>query len=156
VIEGERADFPRLGSRYVLRGDETGGRVAAKLWWIHVACTKNWTLYHLDERRGKTAMDAAGVLPSFSGIAVHDGLSSYRRYDKLVHALCNSHHQRELLGIAQTTGQDWPTQLADLLSEIHLAVQTAKTTGATRLSARRLNKFRKRYDLGIIEVPISG
>jgi transposase len=57
--------------------DETGGRVAAKLWWIHVACTNRWTLYHLDERRGKTAMDTAGVLPSFSGIAVHDGLASY-------------------------------------------------------------------------------
>lgn len=54
-----------------------------------------------------------------------------------------AHHQRELLGIAQTSGQDWPTQLSDLLSEIHLAVQTAKTTA---LSARQLNTFRKRYD----------
>jgi mannose-6-phosphate isomerase-like protein (cupin superfamily) len=26
--EGERADFPRLGNRYVLRGDTTGGRFA--------------------------------------------------------------------------------------------------------------------------------
>jgi transposase len=130
--------------------DETGGRVAAKLWWIHVACTNRWTLYHLDERRGKSAMDAAGVLPSFSGIAVHDGLASYRRFD-LVHGLCNAHHQRELLGIAQTSGQDWPTQLSDLLGEIHLAVETAKATGATALPTRQLNTFAKRYDALIAE-----
>ena len=78
-----------LAAAQVTHFDETGGRVKAKLWWIHVACTKNWTLYHLDERRGKTAMDAAGVLPGFTGIAVHDGLASYRRYD-LVHALCGA------------------------------------------------------------------
>ena len=125
--------------------DETGGRVAAKLWWIHVACTNRWTLYHLDERRGKTAMDTAGVLPDFSGIAVHDGLATYRRFE-VVHALCNSHHLRELLGIAQASGQDWPTELAELLVEIHVAVETAKAIGAAALSARRLSAFRDRYD----------
>jgi mannose-6-phosphate isomerase-like protein (cupin superfamily) len=28
AVEGERANFPRLGNRYVLRGDSTGGRFA--------------------------------------------------------------------------------------------------------------------------------
>jgi transposase IS66 family protein len=45
-----------------------------------VACTDRRTLYHLDPRRGQAAMDAAGVLPAFTGIAVHDGYASYRRY----------------------------------------------------------------------------
>jgi len=134
-----------LAGAEVAHFDETGGRVAARLWWIHVSCTDRWTLYHLDERRGKTAMDAAGVLPGFTGIACHDGLVTYRRFDVL-HALCNAHHLRELLGIAQATRQRWPTELAELLVEIHVAVEAAKQTGATALSARRLRAFRDRYD----------
>lgn len=71
-----------------------------------------YTLYHLDPRRGKTAMDAAGVLPSFIGVAVHDGLAAYRQYTAADHALCGAHHLRELAGIAQLTGQQWPSELA--------------------------------------------
>lgn len=139
-----------LAGAEVAHFDETGGRVCAKLWWIHVMCTDRWTLYHLNERRGKTAMDAAGVLPGFTGIAVHDGLTAYRRFD-IAHALCNAHHIRELLGLAQSTEQDWPTQLAELLVEIHVAVQTAKDAGATALSARRLRRFTGRYDTLVAE-----
>jgi transposase len=139
-----------LAGAEVAHFDETGGRVGAKLWWVHVMCTNRWTLYHLDPRRGETAMDAAGVLPGFTGIAVHDGLATYRRFD-IVHALCNAHHLRELLGIADATGQDWPTELAELLVEIHLAVETAKGIRATALPARRLTAFRARYDALVAE-----
>ena len=48
-----------LAQAEVMHFDETGGRVNGKLWWIHVACTDRYTPYHLDRRRGKTAMDAA-------------------------------------------------------------------------------------------------
>ena len=34
-------------------------------------------------------MDAAGILPSFTGVAVHDGLAAYRQYTAAEHALCN-------------------------------------------------------------------
>ncbi|MGB7982501.1 MAG: transposase [Candidatus Nanopelagicales bacterium] len=60
--------------------------------------------------------------------------------------MCNAHHLRELAGIGDLTGQEWPTALADLLVELHLAVQTVKTTGATRLPARQLARFTTRYD----------
>ena len=74
--------------------DETGGRVAGRLHWIHVACTETWTLFHLNTNRGRVAMDAAGVLPTFTGVAVHDGLAVYRQYDQAQHGLCNAHHLR--------------------------------------------------------------
>jgi transposase len=135
-----------LAGAGVVHFDETGGRVAAKLRWVHVACTDRWTLYHLDDRRGKTAMDAAGVLPGFTGIAVHDGLAAYRQYDTAEHALCNAHHLRELAGIAQLTGQDWPTELADLLVEIHIAVELARASGQATLPADQLEEFGRRYD----------
>jgi len=126
--------------------DETGGRVAGRLHWIHVACTDTWTLFHLDAKRGKTAMDAAEILPSFTGVAVHDGLAAYRRYEQASHGLCNAHHLRELAGMAELTGQGWTTELAQLLVELHVAVELAKAAGRTKLPARRLASFGKRYD----------
>jgi transposase len=79
-----------LAQAEVAHFDETGGRVNGKLWWIsglEVACTDRYTLYHLDQRRGRTAMDAAGILPSFTGVAVHEGLAAYRQYTAAEHAL---------------------------------------------------------------------
>jgi transposase len=140
----------RLRAAPVAHFDETGGRVCAKLCWIHVAATGRYTLYHLAAGRGKAAIDAGGVLPVFGGVAVHDGLTSYRQYD-VEHALCGAHHLRELAGIGEATGQDWPTKLADLLVEIHTSVEAAKADGATALSARRWAGYRRRYRLLITE-----
>ncbi len=141
----------QLAAAPVAHFDETGGRVAGRLHWIHVACTETWTLFHLNTNRGRVAMDAAGVLPTFTGVAVHDGLAVYRQYDQAQHGLCNAHHLRELAGIAELTGQEWPTALAELLAQMHVAVQTAKQGGATALPARRLATFVKNYDALIAE-----
>lgn len=131
--------------------DETGARVNGKTAWVHVACNDAFTVYHLAAARGKPAMDAGGVLPHFRGVAVHDGLKPYRRYDQAGHALCGAHHLRELAGIADATGQAWPDQLADLLVEIHRAVVAAKTAGKTKLAARRLAGYRRRYRVLVAE-----
>jgi transposase len=136
----------QLAAAQVAHFDETGGRVAGKLHWIHVACNETWTLFHLNSKRGRIAMDAAGVLPDFRGIAIHDGLVVYRQYEKAQHGLCNAHHLRELAGIAELTGQAWPTRLAALLVELHVTVELAKAAGKTKLPARRLASFSKRYD----------
>jgi len=136
----------QLAAAQVAHFDETGGRVAGRLHWIHVACTDTWTLFHLDAKRGKTAMDAAEILPSFTGVAVHDGLAAYRRYEQASHGLCNAHHLRELAGMAELTGQAWTTELAELLVELHVAVELAKAAGRTKLPARRLASFGRRYD----------
>lgn len=141
----------QLAAAQVAHFDETGGRVAGRLHWIHVASTGHWTLFHLNAKRGRTAMDTAGVLPTFTGVAVHDGLVVYRQYDQATHGLCNAHHLRELAGIGELTGQRWPAQVAELLVELHIAVETAKTTGATALPVRRLAAFGRRYDALITE-----
>ena len=141
----------QLAAAQVAHFDETGSRVAGKLHQIHVACTDTWTLFHLNTKRGGVAMDAAGVLPSFRGIAIHDGLVVYRQYDRALHGLCNAHHLRELAGMAELTGQAWPTTLAELLVVLHVAVEAARGNGATTLSGRRLATFGKRYDALIAE-----
>ena len=140
----------QLQGEPVAHFDETGGRVCAKLGWIHVAANSRYTLYHLAAGRGKDSIDVGGVLGDFDGVAVHDGLAAYRRYD-LTHALCGAHHLRELAGMGEATGQDWPVKLADLLTEIHVAVQAAKAADRTVLPARRLAGYRRRYQALIAE-----
>lgn len=134
-----------LAAADVAHFDETGARVAGSLRWVHVAATDTLTLYHLDSSRGRAAMDAGGVLPGFTGTAVHDGLVTYRQYQHAAHALCNAHHLRELIGIGELTGQDWPTAMADLLVKLHQQVQAAKAAGAQDLSRQRLAWYRRRY-----------
>jgi transposase len=145
-LEGFRAAVAaQLRDAPVAHFDETGARVAAHLWWVHVACTDKYTLYHRAPSRGQASMNLGGVLPGFTGVAVHDGLHSYRRYPDLSHGLCGAHHLRELAGIGEVTGQDWPRHLGDLLVEMNTAVNDAKGTGKTQLSSRQLTGYRRRY-----------
>ena len=79
-------------------------------------------------------------------VAVHDGLVVYRQYDQPLNGLCNAHHLRELAGIAELTRQAWPTELAELLVELHVAVEVTKAAGKAKLTVRRLVAFGERYD----------
>ena len=78
-----------LAAAAVAHFDETGARVDGRLHWVHTACTALLTLLTVHARRGKTAMDAAGVLPAFAGVAVHDCWSPYFSY-AVDHALCGA------------------------------------------------------------------
>ncbi len=81
--------------------DETGARAEGKLRWLFCAGTEQATFYSLHDKRGFDGLDHAGVLPDFTGVAVHDGFKPYRNYTHLQHALCNVHHLRELLGVIE-------------------------------------------------------
>jgi len=87
----------RLLAAEVIHFDETGFRVAGKLAWVHSASSGKHVLVTVHPRRGKEGMDAAGILPSFTGIAAHDAWAPYGTYSNMAaHALCNSHVLREL------------------------------------------------------------
>src|SRR5258708_36513128 len=77
----------------VLHQDETGLYVANQRQWMHVSATEHLTHYAVHPKRGKTALDAIGILADFQGVSVHDGWSSYWQL-RGQHALCNLHHLR--------------------------------------------------------------
>src|SRR3954451_15873362 len=80
----------------------TDGRLA----WLHSAATSTDVLLSVHPKRGTAAMDAAGILPRFTGIAVHDAWAPYDTYTKASHALCNAHVLRELVYVTDTaTGE---------------------------------------------------
>lgn len=94
--------------------DETGMRVAGKLHWLHAAVTETLTWMDIHPRRGKVAFDHFGILPNFTGRAIHDGWKPYREFDCL-HGLCNAHHLRELTFVHEELGQVWAKDMIDLL-----------------------------------------
>jgi len=98
----------QLAAAPVAHFDETGARVAGRLHWIHSASTSLLTLFTVHAKRGKVAMDQAGVLGGFGGVAVHDGWAPYWRYQNATHALCGAHLLRELEAITEEPGQGWP------------------------------------------------
>lgn len=125
--------------------DETGLRVNHQTYWLHVACTADLTYYALQPQRGRSAMDAIGILPAFGGIAVHDALSGYFPYP-CGHSLCNAHLLRDLTAVSELTRQHWPKRLTDLLLKIKAAVERAQAAGQTQLTPRRLKDFTAQYD----------
>jgi len=133
----------------VVHFDETGFRVKNKLWWLHVACTDGLTFYFVHTKRGKIAMDAMNILHQFKGIANHDGLRSYAQY-KSKHSLCNAHHLRELIFIAERYAQVWASQMIALLVEMNEAVKAAKALEQLALAPSLLEAFERRYQ-GILQ-----
>jgi len=82
---------------------ETGFRVAGKLAWVHSASAGKYALITVREKRGRDGMDAAGVLPGFAGIAVHDAWAPCDTYQDLAgHGLCCARALRELQAVTDT------------------------------------------------------
>lgn len=129
----------------VLNLDESGLRVKGKLHWLHVTSTGNLTHYEVHAKRGKEAMDEAGILSDFKGTAVHDHWKPYFKYEECRHGLCNAHHLRELQFIEKQYQQPWAKEMAELLPEIKAAVEETKPY-ADCLPSERIEEFGRRYD----------
>ena len=96
----------RIAAAPVAHFDETGLRVDGRLAWLHSASTATDVLLAVHRRRGTEATDAIGILPRFTGVAVHDAWAPYDTYRHAVHALCNAHALPELLYVSDTaTGE---------------------------------------------------
>ncbi|MCP3775782.1 IS66 family transposase [Paenibacillus sp. MZ04-78.2] len=135
-----------LRSVPVLHSDETSMRVNGKNHWVH-GCTDGQTVhYAVHVKRGKEGMDAAGILPGYRGNLVHDGWMSYFSYAECGHALCNTHHHRELNGIIENDQQQWPEKMIGLLYEIKGAVEQAKADGWNSLMPEHIAYFENRYE----------
>ncbi len=97
----------------VVHFDESGFRILGSLHWLHSASTEMLTCYFAHKKRGTEAMAAMGILPYFTGTAVHDHWESYYTY-ACTHGLCNAHHLRELIYFAEHE-EKWAEKLMDCL-----------------------------------------
>jgi transposase len=106
----------KLKEAEVLHCDETGIRMKGTTGWFHTASTEEWTLYHVDEKRGREALDRIGLLEGYAGTVIHDCLSSYFQYE-VSHGLCNAHILRELRYVNEEMGQPWAAEMSELLKK---------------------------------------
>ena len=127
-----------LAASQVAHFDETGFRVAGKLAWVHSASAGKHVLVTVHAKRGKDGMDAAGILPAFAGIAVHDAWAPYDSYGTVAaHALCNAHILRELTAVTETgTPRDviWAGQATRALLALKKAAGAAREAGKDAIS----------------------
>jgi transposase len=133
-----------LRSSEVMHHDETGMYLMGQRWWMHVSATSTLTQYAVHRKRGSQAMNAIGILPAFTGVLVHDGLSTYWGYH-CDHALWNVHHLRELLFLDEVEKQTWAGELKTLLLEMKTAVEQAQSEGRCRLNALEVADWKARY-----------
>ena len=117
----------------VVHFDETGFRVNGTNHWVHSASTERYSLLTAHRRRGREAMVAAGVLPTFAGIAVHDAWAPYDTFTRPAHSLCNAHLLRDLQAVIDAVGDDdgwcWARQVTDSLLELKKHTEQAHAAG---------------------------
>ncbi len=115
----EAATLARLREADVVHFDETGLRVAGKLYWLHTASTSDHTYLFVHPQRGQAALtSAASVLNAFTGIAVHDCWSPYFTFPKARHVLCGAHLLRELNGLKEG-GSCWAAVMHRFLLDLY-------------------------------------
>lgn len=129
----------------IVHFDESGLRVAGQLHWLHSASTEMLTFFGLHLKRGQIAMQEIGILPNFTGWAVHDHWKSYLTFEQCDHAFCNAHHLRELQFITDQYEQPWADEMAQLLCDIKAEV-AEQGDDATSLDSHRLAHYEAKYD----------
>lgn len=130
----------QLARSDLLHADETGINIGGTRHWLHCASTASLTWFAPHAKRGTKAMEAMGILPSFTGVLCHDHWKPYYRY-ACIHALCNAHHLRELERAWGQDQQQWAKDMQRLLLDIHHAVEAAEG----RVPPDEATVWRQRY-----------
>jgi transposase len=151
VAPANEAIKDAIAAAPVAHFDETVTRVAGRNHWLHAAATGRLTAYHIDEHgRATLSMTAFGILPRFTGVAVHDAYSGYDAYTGCTHALCLAHILREATGISEydshAAADGWADDLVTLLGDAHRWAAYWRERGHTGLPTFKLNDLHVRYD----------
>jgi transposase len=150
------AVLAQLRDTDVVYMDETSDRLGKGSVWFHVACTELLTLLHADRTRGPDGIESTGLLPDFSGVAVHDRLGWYFDYDQPTHAACGAHLLRNLASVGVSFDQtEWTSSMAALLLEMKATAATARERGTKKIPKKLLTDYLARYDTIVSEALIA-
>ncbi len=131
----------------VVNFDETGLRALGKLFGVHNSSNDEYTYQPANEKRGSIGMEDNGVLPDFTGIAVHDCWPSYQNFEQIEHALCCAHLLRELNAVRENEKNHiWAECFQKLLIRMKKAKEEAISLGQKFLGKELLEEFSKDYD----------
>ena len=131
----------KLLTQPVLNKDETGIRINNSLHWLHVLGNDKYTLYAAHKKRGNYADKEVGILPSYSGVLVHDHLRGLYDFN-CDHAECNAHILRYLKAAIEGKKRKWPEDMIRLLLDAKKAIEISDKP----LDGASIQKFHRRYD----------
>ena len=123
--------------------DETGFRISGRTQWLHVFSTTLMTFYRVCAQRG-------GVPEHVIGTVVHDHWKPYYRMPKVLHALCNAHHLRELKALIEIEKEDWARKMQILLRRACHVVNLARER-RVQLKERFVARITRRYEVILAE-----
>ena len=147
LVPFETILIEKLTNSEILHVDETGGRTAGELHWLHTASTNNFTFYGIHRRRGTEAMNHFNILPNFKGRIIHDYWMPYLSYD-CDHGLCNAPHLRELTFLFDQQKHPWSKKMFDLLLDMNEFVNKQNTQLTKKQKKPWLKLYRDILDHG--------
>lgn len=133
-----------LAQAPLLHADETGVRCMGKTRWLHVLSTATHSLYSYSPKRGMEGLSTAKILPTYTGMLVHD---FWAAYDQLGcdHSRCNAHLLRELKAFTEV-GQRWAGEIIAVLLEMKKAADEARGKSKEQIEAAHRKRLQTRYD----------
>jgi transposase len=144
----------KLSQSALLHVDETGINLSGKNIWLHCASNDLWSYFYPHHNRGLEAMVEIGILPEFRGVMVHDHWKPYYHYKECKHALCNSHHLRELQKVIDVDKHVWGQRMQELLYEINEKVKDSEGFLAEELADQYRQRYRVILNDGELEAPL--
>jgi transposase len=146
---------------HVVGFDETTERVgpAGTKRYVLTACTEELIAFHLGGR-DLGSFAAFGILPGFTGIAVHDRYAAYDHalYPLAGHQLCTAHLLRDLQDAAETYPEHtWPARAAQALRKLigawHAAADASQAEVPPAVRDPAIRALRRAVGDGLTRIP---
>mgnify|MGYP002626548542 CR=1 FL=1 len=141
--------FEKLKKAVVVHCDETSCQIDKALQWIHCIATEALTFVSVQKSRGTNALIGMAFLTVYVGVVVHDCWSCYWCIDnaQLVHAICNCHIERELVGVSKffKDASLWADDMLQLLRDMYRRKQELVALGAKSICQSELQEFYDRF-----------
>lgn len=125
--------------------DETGFRINNSLHWFHVLSNKTNTLYFPHIKRGNVADEAQDILPSYSGVLMHDHLKGLYSFN-CKHAECNAHILRYLKSVTENEDKIWAKEMIKFLVDINNEIKNLKSDGTYCYAESQIQDYYEKYD----------
>ena len=118
--------------------DETGIRVAGRLEWLHILCSRFLSHLRLGERRGDIPRDLEGTV-------IHDCLSPYFTMENVRHGVCNQHLIRELTAAHEIDGEPWAAEMEAILYDGRDLAEAARSADQDAVDPVAIAEILLRY-----------
>ena len=119
--------------------DETGIRVAGRLGWLHILCSRLLSHLRLGASRGDIPRDLEGT-------AMHDCLPVYFTLENVRHGVCNQHLLRESTAAHEIDGELWAAEMKAILYDGRDLAEAARSAGQDAVDPVAIAEIEQRFE----------